>query len=265
MFVHLTSAANAPRIRRSGIRAAGHGQAGERGVYCFPVLPSYTLTHQWLRELARFGSRGGFVAVHMRLGDDQPVLAGRYADRARQAQATITAAEAVRRVRALGDPRGWEVFVPRAIRPGEIHRIRPVPQVAGWRYWPGAHGTRPCTCTGCRVRGEYGSRRLRERHPHALDGPPPPARTLLARIAAAGDPGEPAALREALHWFGMRRRGPLAELASLACHPDPGVRADLVWAVARWSTPGVGELLDGLATDAHPDVREAVEDVRASR
>ncbi len=51
MFVHLTSAANAPRIRRSGIRAAGHGQGSVRGVYCFPVLPSYTLTHQWLREL----------------------------------------------------------------------------------------------------------------------------------------------------------------------------------------------------------------------
>jgi hypothetical protein len=88
---------------------------------------------------------------------------------------------------------------------------------------------------------------------------------LLARITAAGDPGDPAALREALCWFGMRRRGPLAQLTRLAAHPDPGVREELVWAVAHWSTPGVTELLDGLADDPHPDVREAVEHFRASQ
>ncbi|MEK0099377.1 HEAT repeat domain-containing protein, partial [Streptomyces sp. A475] len=53
MFVHLTPRANAARIRRAGIRAAGRHPDGGRGVFCFPVLASYTLTHQWLRELAR--------------------------------------------------------------------------------------------------------------------------------------------------------------------------------------------------------------------
>ncbi|MFE2970681.1 hypothetical protein ACFXKC_45145 [Streptomyces sp. NPDC059340] len=111
MFVHLTSAADAPRIRRSGIRAASYGQGNVRGVYCFPVLPSYTLTHQWLRELARFGSRGGLVAVHIRLDDAQHVLVGSYTDRARDAQATVTAADLGTRrrtrvggVRTPGDP-----------------------------------------------------------------------------------------------------------------------------------------------------------------
>ncbi|MFD5919939.1 HEAT repeat domain-containing protein [Kitasatospora sp. NPDC058201] len=262
MFVHLTSAANVPRIRRSGIRAVSHGQGGARGVYCFPVLPSYTLTHQWLRELARFGSQGGMVAVHLRLDDAQQVLVGRYAD---QAKPALSAAEAVRRIAGVADPRGWEVFVPRAIRPREVHRVRTPPQVAGWRYVPGAHGSRPCTCRGCRVRGEYGGRRLRERLPHPLDGPPPPVGVLLDRIAEAGDPGDPAALRDALYWLGMRRRGPLDRLAHLAAHPDPTVRGDLVWAVGRWSTPGVGELLDGLVDDPHPDVRRAVEDARAPK
>ncbi|GAA2239600.1 hypothetical protein GCM10010232_28160 [Streptomyces amakusaensis] len=265
MFVHLTSAANAPRIRRSGIRAVGHGQGGARGVYCFPVLPSYTLTHQWLRELARFGSRGGLVAVHVRLDDEQRVLVGRYGDRLLDAQAAVPASEAVRRIAALEDPRGWEVFVPRAVRPREIHRVRTAPQVSGWRFVPDAHGTRPCTCFGCRVRGGYGSRRLRERLPHPLDGPPPPAGVLLARIAAAGDPGDPTALREALHWFSMRRRGPLARLGRLAAHPDPGVREELAWTVARWSTPGVTELLTGLSADPAPDVREAAREALASR
>ncbi|MFH9824138.1 HEAT repeat domain-containing protein [Streptomyces bobili] len=262
MFVHLTSAAHAPRIRRSGIRAASEGQGGARGVFCFPVLASHTLTHQWLRELARFGSRGGLVAVHVRLDDTQEVLVGRYPDRRRGGQEGVAAAEAVRRIAALDDPRGWEVFVPRAIRPREVHRIRSAPQVAGWRYLPDAHGTRPCTCHGCRIRGGYGARRLRERLPHPLDGPPPPVRTLLARITEAGDPGDPAALRETLHWFGTRRRGPLPRLVPLAAHPDPSVREALVWAVAGWRTPGVTGLLDALADDPDDDVREAVAAIR---
>ncbi|MFD7453464.1 HEAT repeat domain-containing protein [Kitasatospora sp. NPDC059827] len=262
MFVHLTAAANTPRIRRAGIRADSRGQGGVRGVYCFPVLPSYTLTHQWLRELARFGPKGALSAVHVRLDDAQEVLVGHYRDRAKGAQQWLTAAEAVARVAAQPDPRGWEVVVPRAISTREVHRIRAVPQVAGWRYVPDAHGTRPCTCFGCRIRGEYGGRRLRERHPHPLDGPPPPVPVLLARIEAAGDPGDPAALRDALHWFGLRRRGPVDHLTRLAAHPDPTVRRDLVWAVQGWSTPGVAELLDLLAEDPHPDVREAVADVR---
>ncbi|MGW4893668.1 HEAT repeat domain-containing protein [Kitasatospora sp. NPDC004240] len=256
MFVHLTSAANGPRIRRAGIRADSRGQDGLRGVYCFPVLPSYTLTHQWLRELALGGSRGGLVAVHVRLPDEEPVLVGRYGDRARSAQRPVTAAEAVRRVRALADPRGWEVFVPRALTAREVHRIRSAPQVAGWRYFPQAHGVRPCTCPGCRIRGEYGNRRMRERLADPLDGPPPPVPVLLERLAAAGD--DPAALAPVLHWFARRRRGPVEVLAPLAAHPDAGVREALVYAVSGWSTPGAAELLDRLGADSDREVREAV-------
>ncbi|MFD9130806.1 HEAT repeat domain-containing protein [Kitasatospora sp. NPDC059571] len=257
-FVHLTSTAHAPRIRRAGIRAESRGRDGARGVYCFPVLRSYTLTHQWLRELARHGTRGGLIAVHLRVDDAEPVAVGRYS----RPPERVTAAEAVGRIGALADPRGWEVFVPRAVTAREVHRIRSAPQVSGWRYLPDAHGRVPCTCAGCVAGGGYGSRRLRERRPHELDGPPPPPRVLLARVEAAGAPGDPAALREALHWFGMRRSGPLPSLARLAGHPDPGVREDLVWAVGRWRNPGVAALLDGLAEDPCAGVREAVEAVR---
>lgn len=257
-FVHLTSAADAPRIRRVGIRADSRGHEGSRGVFCFPVLRSHTLTHQWLRELARHGNRGGTVAVHLRLDDAEPVTVGRY----NRPPERVTAAEAVARLAAMPDPRGWEVFVPRAVTAREVRRIRSTPQVAGWRYFPDSHGRAPCTCDGCRVRGEYGSRRLRARRPHELDGPPPPARVLIARVEAAGRPGDSTVLRETLHWFGMRRRGPLPVLAHLADHPDPAVREDLVWAIRRWRTPGVGELLDRLADDPFAAVREAVETVR---
>ncbi|MEU2237168.1 HEAT repeat domain-containing protein [Streptomyces vietnamensis] len=255
-FVHLTPGANAARVRRSGLRAAGHGE--RRGVFLFPVLPSYTLTHQWLRELSRRPGPRGLVAVQVRLPDGEPVSVGRYSDRE---PARVTAAEAVRRVAEAADARGWEVFLPRSVTRAEVRHIRPVRQVNGWRYRPDAHGTPPCLCFGCRERGGYGSRRLAERRPHPYDGPPPAPRVLLARMEAAEARGDARALCEALHWYGMRRRGPLARLSGLARHPDPTVRAALVEAVAYWSTPGVDSLLRELGNDPDPRVREAVEDV----
>ncbi|MFG2330640.1 HEAT repeat domain-containing protein [Streptomyces sp. NPDC048604] len=254
-FVHLTPAANSARVRRGGLRAQGRGEW--RGVFLFPVLPSYTLTHQWLRELSRRPGPRQLVAVHVRLADAETVRVGRYNDRE---PVMTTAAEAVRRITALEDPRGWEVFLPRPVAAREVRAIRPVRQVNGWRYFPDAHGRTPCTCYGCRVRGEYGSQRLRRRRPHPFDGPPPPPRVLLARLDAAEARGDAAALSEALRWYGMRRRGPLPRLAALAGHPDPTVRTALVEAVAYWRTPGVQDLLRELADDPHPDVREAVAD-----
>lgn len=254
-LVHLTPAVHAARVRRGGLKAAGHGE--RRGVFLFPVLPSYTLTHQWLRELARRPGPRGLVAVHVRLPDAEPVTVGRYSDRE---PARVTVAEAVRRVAAAADARGWEVFLPRSVDRAEVRHIRAVRQVNGWRYRPGAHGTPPCLCYGCRDRGGYGARRLRERRPHPLDGPGPAPRVLLAQVEAARAGGDTAALCEALGWFGTRRRGPLSRLAGLAGHPDPVVRVALVEAVAYWSTPGVAALLRELAGDADSGVREAVAD-----
>ncbi|MET7759476.1 HEAT repeat domain-containing protein [Streptomyces sp. NPDC005389] len=254
-FVHLTPAVHSARVRRAGLKAAGCDQW--RGVFLFPVLPSYTLTHQWLRELARRPGPRGLVAVHVRLPDDEPVTVGRYSD---HRPPRVSAAEAVRRVADADDCRGWEVFLPRSVAPAEVRHIRPVRQVHGWRYRPDAHGRPPCLCFGCRDRGGYGARRLRERRPHPLDGPPPAPRVLLARVEAAEARGDTAALREALRWYGMRRRAPLARLSRLARHDDPTVRIAFVEAASAWSTPGVDLVLGELAEDPDPGVREAVAD-----
>lgn len=72
------------------------------------VLPSFTLTYQWVRELRRWHP-GVLVAVHLRLPHDEPVTAGHYNAPPRE----VTAAQAVAAVRELDDPRGYEVFVPR--------------------------------------------------------------------------------------------------------------------------------------------------------
>ncbi|MFD1044409.1 hypothetical protein ACFQ1S_01775, partial [Kibdelosporangium lantanae] len=66
LFVHLTPEKNAKGIARSGIKL------GPRGVFCVPMVPSYVISHQWLRELRRGGQRT-FVAVDFRIPDDEPV------------------------------------------------------------------------------------------------------------------------------------------------------------------------------------------------
>ncbi|GAA3719423.1 hypothetical protein GCM10022224_101630 [Nonomuraea antimicrobica] len=154
MFVHLTPAGNIRSIRRAGIRPA----SGTPGVYCLPVLPSYQLTHQWARELRRGGQRT-FVAVHFRIPDDERVSVGHY----NGPPVELSGTEAAALVAAQPDARGYEVVVPRSIRPGEIHRIRRVNRVTGWRYLPDAHGRPPCSCPVCNPPGQYGAAKIRDR------------------------------------------------------------------------------------------------------
>lgn len=216
-FVHVTVARSARRIERSGIAARSHGWAGGRGVYCMPVLPSFTLTYQWVRELRRWHP-GVLVGVHLRLPDAEPVTVGRYGTPPRE----VTAAQAVAAVRELDDPRGYEVFVPRAITSAEIRRIRDVPQGVGWRYLPAAHGRRPCPCPACLPRGGYRAASLRRRFPY--DEPPGPKSELMTRLRAASSADE---IVDVLGELGRGRRGGAEELAYLADHPDPDVRDTL--------------------------------------
>ncbi|SCF27229.1 hypothetical protein GA0070618_4702 [Micromonospora echinospora] len=216
-FVHITRARSARRIQRSGIAARSAGHAGGRGVYCMPVLPSFTLTYQWVRELRRWHS-GVLVAVHLRLPDDEPVTVGHYGAPPR----AVTAAQAVAAVRRLDDPRGCEVFVPRAVTTAEVRRIRDVPQGVGWRYLPGAHGRRPCPCPACLPRGARNVARLRRRFPY--NDPPRPKGELMAQLRTAGTADE---IIDVLWELGRGRRGGAEELAYLVDHPDPHVRDTL--------------------------------------
>ncbi|MFI8999436.1 HEAT repeat domain-containing protein [Streptomyces sp. NPDC053541] len=266
-FVHLAPAVHAARIRRGGIKAPRAAHRERRGVFLFPVLDSYALTHQWLRELARRPGPRGLVAVHVRLPDGERVTVGRYGEREPE---VTTAAGAVRRIRELDDPRGWEVFLPRAVARREVRYVREVRQLHGWRYRPDAHGTAPCVCEACREPGLYGSRRLAERRARPDYGPALPAGTLLARLGRAElraeIHGDTAALCEVLRWYRLRRRGPLPRVARLTGHPDPEVRQLLAAAVAHWSTPGVDALLRELADDgADAAVRRAVAESIAYR
>lgn len=161
MLVHLAPAKLEPKIRRGGLRP-GEGLFGDgrsRQLYAFPVLPSYTLTHQWTREILKW-RRQPLVGVYFRVVDDEPVEVGRYGRPLRK----LAAGKAVAEVLKAPDPRGLEIVLRRAIGPGEIIRIAPVRGVTGWRHMPDAHGRKPCGCPGCVARGEPGGRRLRERY-----------------------------------------------------------------------------------------------------
>jgi hypothetical protein len=151
-MVHLTPAKNIKRISRTGICKNG------RGVYCMPVLQDYYTSHQWLRELRRWGP-GPFVAVYFRLDDHEIVECGPYWQKHR----SLPAAQAVQLLRQQEDAQGWEIFVPRSISSRELHTVRYLPQVLGWRYSPTSHEKPWCHCPVCVSRGEFNSSKKREK------------------------------------------------------------------------------------------------------
>jgi hypothetical protein len=158
MLVHLAPESSAARIQRSGIsrlRKARDEFPG--GVFAVPVTRNFYLSHQWLRELKRRGA-GPIAGVFFRIPDDQQVWVGHY----HQAHRWMTAAQAVAEFMSADAREGWEVVVPRRIAADEIHRIRSLPQVLGWRYQPGSHGRSPCPCSFC-TRGSYKAASIRRR------------------------------------------------------------------------------------------------------
>jgi hypothetical protein len=159
LFVHLTSESRAALIRRNGVGRMRKVRGGTPpGIFAVPVTRNFFVSHQWLRELKRF--QGGRIAgVYFRINDAETVWVGHYG----QPHRPMTAAEATAEFMSSDSREGWEVIIPRRVEAKEIHRIRVLPQVLGWRYFPGAKGKPPfCTCKFC-TRGAYGARKLRKR------------------------------------------------------------------------------------------------------
>lgn len=161
MLVHMAPAKLAAKIRRAGIRP-GEGLFGgykSATVYAFPVLPSYTLTHQWTREIMKW-RRQPLIGVYFRVPDHEPVQFGKI----NQALRRLPAAAAVGEIRNAPDPRGFEILLERVVETKDIHRIAPIRGVVGWRHSPTANGRKPCGCPACVARGEPGGRKLRARY-----------------------------------------------------------------------------------------------------
>jgi hypothetical protein len=104
--------------------------------------------------------------VYFRIPDEQIVMVGHY----NQGHAEMTANEAAGLVFNLSNAEGYEIVIPRKIDADEIHDIKPLPQVLGWRYYPESKGRKPCVCPVCIRRGEIKSRRIHEAYERAFDG-----------------------------------------------------------------------------------------------
>jgi hypothetical protein len=159
IFVHLTPESRVALIRRNGIgRLRKSVGARPGGIFAVPVTRNFYVSHQWLRELKRRG-QGSIAGVYFRVSGGELVWVGHYG----QAHRPMTAAQATAEFMAAENREGWEVIIPRRIEPTEIHRVRSLPQVVGWRFSPGAKGRPPyCTCKYC-IGGDYGAARLRAR------------------------------------------------------------------------------------------------------
>jgi hypothetical protein len=158
MFVHLAPESRVKAILRNGIRRLREPAGRPSGIFAMPVTRNYYISHQWLRELRR-KNQGAIAGVYFRIPDDERVWIGHY----HRGHQEMTAAQALAFMMVAEDREGFEVIVPRAIERNEIHRVRKLSQVVGWRYMPGSHGKEPCGCRFCQ-RGSYGARKLRERY-----------------------------------------------------------------------------------------------------
>lgn len=156
-FVHLTAEKNIQRILRNGISLSRKRAGRPQGIFAMPVTRNFYVSHQWLRELRRRG-QGPVCAVYFRIPDEDVVWIGHY-NRGHQ---TMTAAQALALISNQEAPEGFEIIIPSKITRLQIHRAKRLPQVVGWRYYPGAHGKKPCGCPFCQ-RGNYGAWRIRER------------------------------------------------------------------------------------------------------
>lgn len=162
MFVHLALESSVAKIRRNGIGRLRRPRGDfPGGVFAVPVTRNFYISHQWLRELKRRNG-GPVTGIYFRIPDDERVWVGHYG----QAHRWMTAAEAMAEFMRAESREGWEVVIPRRVEAAEIHRIRRLPQVVGWRYKPRAHGTKPCGCDFCQ-RGQYGAKRLRKEYNRA--------------------------------------------------------------------------------------------------
>lgn len=158
MFVHLTPEKTAKAIVRNGISRIRKSQRHPSGIFAMPVTRNFYVSHQWLRELKRRG-QGPIVGIYFRIADEEIVWVGHY----NQPHESMTAARALALISDQRTPEGYQVIVPRRIGCSEIHRVRRLSQVLGWRYQPGAHGKKPCPCPIC-VGGNYGARRIRAKY-----------------------------------------------------------------------------------------------------
>lgn len=248
--VHLTSEKNVRHILRSGIKAMPL-RTGAKGVFCMPVLPNYYASHQWLRELKR--RQPTIVAIDFRLPSQETVLVGHFS----APHAEVSISEAAKIILSAEDPLGYEILLPRSVRKEEIHKVRSVSQVIGWRYAPGAKGQKPfCTCKFC-ISGDFGANKLRQR----LGRPerqPLSKQEVMDVLRSGEDPGM--MCNVLYNELGGKRRNNPEELDFLLDFPSADVQAALAFALRFYRGKTAESMLLHLAGHSEEQVRSEAQD-----
>ena len=153
-LVHLADERESSNIKTNGIKIGKR----MKGVFCMPVMQNFYVSHQWLRELKRFGGNT-FVGVYFKVDSSEKVFAGKFNEPHRH----IELGEAIKEILSIEDPLGYELIICRKIEAKEIHKIKSLPQTIGWRYKPGSNGKKPCGCDYCQI-GKIKAKSIREKY-----------------------------------------------------------------------------------------------------
>ncbi len=244
VLVHLADERESASIKKNGIKPG----KGRRGIYCMPVTQSFYISHQWLRELKRRGVRS-YVGVYFRLDSNTMVYAGKY----NQEHKHISLGKAIREIRSMKDPLGYELLIDRKIEAKEIESIRMLPQNMGWRYFPASHEKgMPCSCPMCLPRGEIKAKKLREK----LE--PSPKRSTYPELLAKIRKEEDHDAIETLLWTirGDRRRADPKNLMFLLDKGSDDINRQLALALGVFRHKHTRSCLSILLTMPDEETRE---------
>lgn len=127
-FVHLTAEKNVDAILRNGITRLRKQDDHPKGIFAMPTGRSFHISHQWLRELKERGHLQ-VAGLYFHIPESELVWVGHY----RRSHERMTAIAAHDLFLREDRPEGFEIIIPRKIRPEEIHRIHHLARVRGWR------------------------------------------------------------------------------------------------------------------------------------
>lgn len=260
ILVHLTSHKNIQKILRSGIVGTSttvycdeqQYKKISKAVYCMPVLQNYYISHQWLRELKRGGQKK-IVGIYFKLESKELVLVGRY----NEPHIQLTVDRAIDLIMHDPEQQGYELIVPRAIKKNEIHKIKELSQVLGWRYYPKAHSSQPnCACSMCLPKGSIKSKKLRERL--AIAEKRQNYAELIAQLKATQD--SQIIIQTLYNIYSTVRGGnrkKADDLEFLTNHPSEEVIEALAYTLGAYSGNNVINILLKLCTHENDDCRAA--------
>ncbi|MBN1898390.1 MAG: hypothetical protein JW827_06405 [Spirochaetes bacterium] len=245
VFVHLTSDRNLKQILHSGIKTSRIEPSGLSGVYCMPLIKDYYISHQWLRELKRKGTRT-IISLYLRLSSEEDVFLGHYKDK----PVKMKANRAVKTIMDSEDPLGYQVVIPRKIHRKEIFKWKYVSQLTGWRYSPDSHHSKiSCLCPACIPKGAINSQKIRKNR----------YKKLLKELKAAKEDDVILRLLADMSDIIIWCRGRIKEaddLKFLIDHPSDQVVSGLVSALSSYNNDRSVLILSELMEHKNKDIRD---------